>query len=85
MGLGDTAGAAAYPLLGGRPYAPQLALLLAVTTVLVFLAFMAHVVAGGAYEMRTVGALSIRSLFWIVVAAFALRATKTPSARSSAS
>ena len=77
--------AAGIALLTAQRYAAQLALLLAVTTVLVFLAFMAHVVAGGAYEMRTVGALSIRSLFWIVVAAFALRATKTPSARSSAS
>lgn len=31
------------------------------------------------------GALSIRSLFWIVVAAFALRVAKTLSARSHAS
>ena len=77
--------AAGAALLTAQRGAAQLALFLAVTTALVFLAFMAHVVSGGAYEMRTVGALSIRSLFWIVVAAFALRAVKAPSARSPAS
>ncbi len=65
--------------------AARLALLLAVSTVVVLLAFMAHVASGGAYEMRTVGALSIRSLFWIAVAAFALRAVKSASVRSNAS
>ena len=74
--------AAGAALLTAQRGAAQLALLLAVTTALVFLAFMAHVVSGGAYEMRTVGALSIRSLFWIVVAAFALRTAKTLSARN---
>ncbi|MCM2290212.1 MAG: hypothetical protein NDI67_14385 [Sulfuritalea sp.] len=77
--------AAGAGLLTARRGAAQLSLLLAVTTVLVFLAFMAHIVSGGAYEMRTVGAMAIRSLFWIVVAAFALRAAKTQSARSPAS
>ena len=66
-------------------YGPYLALLLAVSTVLVALAFMVHVLSGGAYEMRTVGALSIRSLFWIAVAAFALRAANATSNRSCAS
>ncbi|MDZ4251426.1 MAG: hypothetical protein U1A72_02495 [Sulfuritalea sp.] len=77
--------AAGAALLTARRGAVQLTLLLAVTTILVFLAFMAHILSGGAYEMRTVGAMAIRSLFWIVVAAFALRAAKTPSARSHAS
>lgn len=77
--------AAGTALLMAKPGAARLALLLAVSTVLVLLAFMAHVVSGGAYEMRTVGALSIRSLFWIAVAAFALRAEKAASARSDAS
>jgi len=63
----------------------RLAMLLAVSTVLVFLAFMAHVLSGGTYEMRTVGAMAIRTLFWIAVAAFALRAVKASSARSHAS
>lgn len=63
----------------------RLALLLAVSTVLIFLAFMVHVASGGTYEMRTVGAMAIRSLFWIAVAAFALRAVKATSAWSEAS
>lgn len=63
----------------------RIALFLAVSTLLVFLAFMAHVLSGGAYEMRTVGALSIRSLFWIAVAAFALRSAKVNSAKGCAS
>jgi uncharacterized membrane protein len=59
----------------------RIALLLAVSTLLVFLAFMAHVLSGGAYEMRTVGALSIRSLFWIAVAVFARRAAQATPAK----
>lgn len=77
--------AAGAALLSAWRGGARLALILAVSTVMVFLAFMAHVVSGGAYEMRTVGALSIRSLFWIVVAVFALRAMETISARSHAS
>jgi predicted tellurium resistance membrane protein TerC len=53
------------------------AVFLAVSTALVFLAFAAHILTGGAYEARTVGALSIRSLFWIAVALVARRAMKT--------
>lgn len=77
--------AAGAVLLTAQRGAAQLALFLAVTTTLVFIAFMAHVVSGGAYEMRTVGAMAIRSLFWIVVAAFALRAAQPTSTRSHAS
>ena len=76
--------AAAVALLSGWRGAARLALILAVSTVLVFLAFLAHVGSGGAYEMRTVGALSIRALFWIVVAALALRAAKDTLIRSHA-
>ena len=68
--------------LRAKSWAATAALFLAVTTVLVFLAFVAHVIAGGAFEARTVGALSIRSLFWIVVALVGLRAAIVPSARS---
>lgn len=77
--------AAGAALLTAKRGAAPVALFLAVATVVVFLAFMAHVVSGGAYEMRTVGALSIRSLFWIAVAALALRAAKTSSTRRHAS
>ncbi len=70
-------------LLWTKRWAAPLALLLAVATVLVFLTFAAHIVGGGAFEARTVGALSLRSLFWIVVALLALRAIKATTVGSS--
>lgn len=69
-------------LLRTKRWAAPVALLLAVATVLVFLAFAVHIVAGGAFEARTVGALSLRSLFWIVVALVALRAMKATAVGS---
>lgn len=70
-------------LLRTKGWAAPLALFLAVSTVLVFLAFVVHIVAGGAFEAHTVGALSLRSLFWIAVALVALRAMKATAAGSS--
>ena len=69
-------------LLQTKRWAAPMALLLAVSTVLVFAAFAVHIVAGGAFEARTVGALSLRSLFWVVVALVALRAMKATAAGS---
>ena len=40
----------------------------------VALAFAVHVATGGAYEMRTVGALALRLLLWIALAQAARRA-----------
>jgi hypothetical protein len=45
-----------------------LAAAIAASTVLVFLALGVHVVAGGAYERRTVAAMTLRSAFWIAFA-----------------
>ena len=70
-------------LLQTKRWAAPMALLLAVSTVLVFAAFAVHIVAGGAFEARTVGALSLRSLVWVVVALVALRAMKATAAGSS--
>jgi hypothetical protein len=70
-------------LLQTRRWAAPLAVFLAVSTVLVFLAFAVHIVAGGAFEARTVGALSLRSLFWIAVALVARRTMKATAAGSS--
>ncbi|MDP2135890.1 MAG: hypothetical protein Q8J99_19985 [Sulfuritalea sp.] len=64
-------------LLRTKRWAAPLAVLIAVSTILVFLALAAHIAGGGAFEARTVGALSLRSLFWIVVALVALRVVKT--------
>ncbi|MDI6745584.1 MAG: hypothetical protein QMD17_00425 [Rhodocyclaceae bacterium] len=69
-------------LLMARRWAAPMAILLAVSTVLVFLVFAAYIVTGGAFEARTVGALSLRSLFWIAVALVALRAMKATAVRS---
>ncbi len=51
-----------------RPLAVWLARGLAVATVLVFLAFGAHVLLGGAFETRTVIAMTLRSAFWVAQA-----------------
>ncbi len=45
-------------------WAAPLAVAIAATTALVFAAFGAHVLTGGAYEARTVGAMVLRTLFW---------------------
>src|SRR5688572_31150483 len=45
----------------------QLSLLLAVSILVVFAAFGWHVISGGAYEMRTVGAMTLRSVFWVAI------------------
>lgn len=53
--------------------AAWLAVVIATTTALAFAAFGAHVYAGGAYEMRTVAAMSMRTLVWVTIAAIAWR------------
>lgn len=55
-------------------WAAQLSAVIALATVAVFVAFAIHIVMGGAFEMRTVGAMSIRSLVWIALAFPACRA-----------
>lgn len=52
-------------------WAAWLAICIAAATALTFAAFGAHVYAGGAYEMRTVIAMSFRTLVWMVIAAIA--------------
>ena len=63
-------------LLWRRSWAVYASLLVAVSTLLVFLAFGIHVVGGGAYEPRTVGAMTLRSLFWIALAIISFRVMK---------
>ena len=48
-----------------------LAVAIAVATALIFAAFGAHVYSGGAYEPRTVVAMSLRTLVWAAIAAVA--------------
>jgi hypothetical protein len=47
---------------------------LALSTLLVFALFGVHVLAGGAYELRTVIAMSLRSGFWVAQALLLPRA-----------
>lgn len=51
----------------------RLVLALAITTSIVFILFGLHIFNGGAYENRTVAAMTIRSLLWIVIATTVLR------------
>lgn len=48
-------------------WAVVLAVALAVTTLITFAAFGVHVLKGGAYEARTVAAMSLRSVVWLVI------------------
>lgn len=54
--------------LARQRWAVGLARAIAAATLVVFAAFALHVLRGGAYEARTVVAMSLRSLFWVVQA-----------------
>lgn len=51
-----------------KRWAAQLSVVIAATTIAVFVAFGAHVFLGGAFEARTVGAMTLRSILWIAIA-----------------
>jgi len=55
------------------PWAPWLALGLALLTALAFAALGLHIGAGGAYENRTLAAMTLRLVLWGAIAALALR------------
>jgi hypothetical protein len=55
-----------------RRWAPLLALALALLTALVFAAFGAYILGGGAFEVRTIAAMSLRTVVWFSIAALAL-------------
>ncbi len=54
-------------------WALPLAVAIAALNLLVFAAFGIHVAAGGAFETRTVGAMTLRSLVWLGIALLAWR------------
>jgi len=54
-------------------WAARVALYIAVATLAVFAAFGIHAVSGGAYEMRTVVAMTLRSAVWILISVVAWR------------
>lgn len=64
-----------------RRWAAGLALALAAATGLVAIVFAFHVLGGGAYEMRTVGALTLRFGFWLGIGWVAWRKLYIPHVR----
>ncbi len=52
----------------------KLSTVIAISTSLVFLFLGVHIFNGGAYELRTVIAMTLRSSLWIAIAFFALKA-----------
>ena len=54
-------------------WAVWLAAAIALATAITFAAFGMHVASGGAYELRTVIAMSMRMLVWAAIAAFSWR------------
>ncbi len=54
-------------------WAARLSVGIAAVTTLVFMAFGLHVALGGAYEIRTVAAMTLRVLVWVGIAWLAMR------------
>ncbi len=59
-----------------KEWTAKLAITIAVTTLLVFAAFGIHILMGGAFETRTVGAMTLRSVIWTSFATAAYFITK---------
>ena len=69
----------AYIIAGGgvflwKRWAARLSAAIAIMTTAVFVALGVYIFLGGAYEARTIGAMTIRSLVWIVIAIATCRA-----------
>lgn len=56
-----------------KRWAAKLSAVIASATIAVFIAFGIHVFLGGEFEIRTVGAMIIRSAVWVVIATSACR------------
>lgn len=67
--------AAAVGLARGRLWAGRLALGIAAATAFVFIYFGLFVLSGAPFEMRTVGAMTLRTALWAGIAWFACRQT----------
>src|SRR3972149_2797722 len=57
-------------------WAVWLAVAIATATALTFAAFSVHVYSGGEYEQRTMIAMSLRTLIWVVIATVAVKALR---------
>ena len=47
-----------------KEWTVKLAIIIAATTLLIFAAFGIHILMGGEFETRTVGAMTLRSVIW---------------------
>jgi len=56
-----------------RRWSIWLSVLIAGATLIVFATFGGYILSGGAYELRTVAALGLRSAVWLVIAVIAHR------------
>lgn len=65
--------AAGVGLIGRKGWASPLAVALAAATVTIFWAFGLTIAAGTPYEMRTIGAMTLRAAFWIGTAVAACK------------
>lgn len=65
--------AAGIGLVLRRPWAVRLSIVILVATALVMIAFGVHVALGGAYEMRTLWAMSVRVLVWGIITGVVIR------------
>ena len=54
-----------------KQWAAKLSVLIAVTTVIIFAMLGFYILSGGLYEMRTIVAMSLRSIIWAFIAIFA--------------
>ncbi|MCU0802072.1 MAG: hypothetical protein MUD11_09885 [Rhodobacteraceae bacterium] len=59
-----------------KPWAGALAAGLAIAILAVFMLFALHILRGGAYEMRTVGAMVLRAAVWVGIATYLRRSAK---------
>ena len=71
--------AAGAGLLLWRRWAASVAAVIALATLLVFAAFGVHIWLGGDFEMRTVGAMTLRSAVWLAIAIAACRSLEWPA------
>ena len=56
-----------------QPWAVRMAWFIALATLVVFVAFGVHIMGGGAFESRTVGAMTLRSVVWLAIATIGWR------------
>jgi hypothetical protein len=56
-----------------KRWAAGLSIVIAATTLIVFALFGLHILNEGMYEVRTVVAMSVRTLVWVLIAMFAYR------------